>query len=106
MFNGGYEKRNHSNKAVSSSVLNIGGNFVQLAGQQQQSANATVASQAGTGVSSTVTASTAATNSTAANAQIQQINVPQAVGVNGSNIVMVNNRFDPCCGHCHYMTIP
>lgn len=70
-------------------VLNIGGNFVQLAGQQQQSANATVASQAGTGVSSTVTASTAATNSTAANAQIQQINVPQAVGVNGSNIVMM-----------------
>ncbi len=75
-------------------VLNIGGNFVQLAGTatqqqqpQQQNTNTAVATQATASVNTTVTATSPA-NSASSSAQMQSITVPQ-VGVSGQNIVMV-----------------
>jgi len=75
-------------------VLNIGGNFVQLAGTatqqqqpQQQNTNTAVATQATASVNTTVTATSPA-NSASSSAQMQSITVPQ-VGVSGQNIVMM-----------------
>lgn len=74
-------------------VFNIGGNLVQFSGATTLSSNSPAAvTQASAAVNTAVTSAAAASGS-GNSAQIQPINVPQTVGVSGSNIVMVKEIY-------------
>ena len=72
-------------------VFNIGGNLVQFSGATTLSSNSAAAVTQASGAVNTAVTSAATASGSGNSAQIQPINVPQTVGVSGSNIVMVNN---------------
>ena len=74
------------NQHAQPTFFNIGGNIVQLSGATTLASTTPSAVTHPTAALNTVTTA----NSASPSAQIQSVNVPQTVGVSGSNIVMVS----------------
>lgn len=81
------DQQGNLNQQSQPTFFNIGGNLVQFSGATTLSSNSAAAVTQATGAVNTAVTSTSTASGNSA--QIQPINVPQTVGVSGSNIVMM-----------------
>ncbi|EFX69837.1 hypothetical protein DAPPUDRAFT_300656 [Daphnia pulex] len=83
------DQQGNLNQQSQPTFFNIGGNLVQFSGATTLSSNSAAAVTQATGAVNTAVTTAAAASGSGNSAQIQPINVPQTVGVSGSNIVMM-----------------